>query len=107
MAIFPDGVYFFDASHNSYAIFNLDYEYTSFLCTITASNETGSDASFNVSFYLNEKRIEVEIEGFTKRTIPQKITFDVVGVKTLEIRTSNTGVYNNGFIAVVDAFLAP
>jgi len=100
-----DGNHFMDASNEAYAVFNLDEKFTNFSGTIVANQNTGSDASLNISIYVDDKLAYTKTE-LNKRTGAVDFSIDVRGVTKLEIRTSNTGIWSNGHFSIVNAQLS-
>ena len=94
--------YKFDASNNSYDIFNLNKQYNKFAGYITASQETGRGANMTVEIYGDDILLK-KFENITKisEAIPLE-DIEVNGVKKLTINTYNTGEYPYGYVYLTD-----
>ncbi len=99
-----DGVNYFDASNDAYALFNLNSSMEKFKGTITTFENTGDGASMSIKIYADDKLV-LEKTGVTKRTNNIPFEIDVTGVKVLKIVTSNEGEYSCGWIYVADDML--
>lgn len=97
----------FDASNNSYVLYNLNKNFVTLKGSVVAFPRTNNDASLSLKIYRDNETTPVfSVTNFTKSTKTEPFTIDVTNVQVLKIETSNAGAYNNGLIYIVDDFLS-
>lgn len=97
----------FDASNNSYVLYNLNKNFVTLKGSVVAFPRTNNDASLSLKIYRDNETTPVfSVTNFTKSTEAKSFTIDVTNVQVLKIETSNAGAYNNGLIYIVDDFLS-
>ncbi len=89
----------FDASLDSYAIFNLAGKYTQFSGNIATPEIGGSDLNMTMEIYADNNLI-YSATGLSRITAPKSFALNVTGVQQLKIITSNAGSYPNGFVSI-------
>lgn len=92
----------FDSSNNGYISYDLNGNYKSFKGSVVCSVDTGSDALLNIGFFADGKLI-YGASDITRQQDAKDIDIDLTGVGTLEIKTSNTGAYSNGWMFLVNS----
>ncbi len=94
--------YLFDSSYDtSYAVYNLDEQFSIFKGSLVVSQDTSSESSFNISIYVDDVLIE-EITDFRRASTKIDFDIDVAQCKKLEIRIEACET-DYSRIAVVDA----
>ncbi len=96
-----DSEHTFDASLDSYAIYNLAGKYTKFTGKIVAPAYAGTDLYVTMEIYADGNLIH-SATGLSRITAPQAFSLDVTGVQQLKVVTYNTGSYSNGFVSIVN-----
>ena len=76
-----------EASRNSYAVYNLDGEYTRFSGKIVIAEDVYTDCVMDIAIYGDGRELYSKA-GLTRQTEAQDFDLDVTGVGTLEIRSS-------------------
>ena len=76
-----------EASRNSYAVYNLDGEYTHFSGKIVIAEDVYTDCVMDIAIYGDGRELYSKA-GLTRQTEAQDFDLDVTGVGTLEIRSS-------------------
>lgn len=98
-----DGALQFDASKNSYAVYNLKGTYNYLSGAVVATEKTGSGASMTILIYADDELV-YSYTGLTKVT--EKVSFvdiDVSNKSKLTIKTANTGEYSWGVFCLVES----
>lgn len=93
----------FDASYNAYATYDLNGKYSSFTGKIVASDETGGGASMNVGIFADGKEV-FSLTDFTRQKDGVEVSLDLKGVRTLDVKTSNTGEFSRGYLFFVGSY---
>lgn len=99
---YTTNVIMFDASNNAYVRYDLNGAYQSFSGTVVASNSTGSNANINVGIFADGKLV-YSLSNYTRQKPGEKVSLDLTGVRTLEIKTSNNGEYSYGWVFFVES----
>ncbi|MCI7814152.1 MAG: NPCBM/NEW2 domain-containing protein [Lachnospiraceae bacterium] len=96
--------YSLNASNEGYVTYDLNGEYTKISGILSPYSRTEQNASMNIGFFGDGKLLygKSGISGWQEAC---KFEIDVTGVKTLTIKTSNTGDYNNGWVLLNDMTL--
>ena len=76
-----------EASRNSYAVYNLDGEYTRFSGKIVIAEDVYTDCVMDIAIYGDGRELYSKA-GLTRQTEAHDFDLDVTGVGTLEIRSS-------------------
>ena len=76
-----------EASRNSYAVYNLDGEYTRFSGKIVIAEDVYTDCVMDIAIYGDGRELYSKA-GLTRQTEAQDFDIDVTGVGRLEIRSS-------------------
>ena len=76
-----------EASRNSYAVYNLDGEYTHFSGKIVIAEDVYTDCVMDIAIYGDGRELYSKA-GLTRQTEAQDFDIDVTGVGRLEIRSS-------------------
>ena len=82
-----------EASRNSYAVYNLDGEYTRFSGKIVIAEDVYTDCVMDIAIYGDGRELYSKA-GLTRQTEAQDFDLDVTGVGTLEIRSSGVGIFS-------------
>ena len=100
-----NGITRFDTDYNSYALFNLDKKFEVLSGCIIAGNRTGSEASMNLTFYLDDKEVYSK-ENMTRDTPQVDFQLDVSNGSVLKIVTSkNKGYSYESNVYIADCVL--
>ncbi|MDO4454312.1 MAG: NPCBM/NEW2 domain-containing protein [Eubacteriales bacterium] len=96
--------YVLDASGNGWVTYDLDGAYTQISGILSTYQDTDQNADMNIGFFGDGKLLYqvTDISGWEKAI---SFTVDVTGVKTLTIKTSNTGEYSYGWLLLNDTIL--
>lgn len=97
-----DDAYRFDASLDSFAIYDLRGNLNRFEAKFVAGRDTGDSARLNMQIFLDD-RLAFQFTGLTKNSGSIPISLDLSGVRTMKIITSNSGKSSNGFCYLIDA----
>ena len=76
----------FDASHDSYALFNLNKQYHSFSASLAPGNDTSSDIKMDITIYCDDNVVFSE-QGITRLDPKMAINLDVTDVGVLRVET--------------------
>lgn len=98
---YSTNILFFDASNDAYVRYDLDGKYSKVSGYIVASNETGSGAKMNVGIFA-DGILKFSILDYTRQKAREPFEIDLSGVRTLDIKTSNSGDYPYGWIFFVE-----
>lgn len=94
-----------DAWDNGYVLYNLDEQFALFSGCVVSGADTGSEASMNVKFYLDDTEVFSK-NNITRATEQIDFEIDVTGAKVLKIVTSRNDGYNP-YLYITDSLLKP
>ena len=94
----------FDASYDSYAVYELNKSYVTFTGTVCTGKSTGSGV-FTISIYGDGELIH-EISGVTNDNNNKSFNVDVTDVTELKIQSDNSGSWANGWVYIADGLLS-
>lgn len=95
----------FTCGDEGFALYNLDKKYVSFSGCIVAGTNTGSEATMNISFYVDDQLV-LEKTGITKQTPQIDFNVDVSNGSVLKIVTSKEKG-SSSYLYVTDSILKP
>lgn len=96
-----EDAYKFDASLDSFAIYDLRGSFDKFEAKLVTGKDTGDGVKLNMEIYLDD-RLAFQFYGIPKKSAPIPISLDLSGVRTMKIITSNSGSFSCGFCYLID-----
>ena len=96
--------YALDASNNAWATYELNGEFTELGGVLSTYRETDQNAWMSIGFF-GDGKLLYSRNGISGRAEAEPFTVDVTGVKTLTIKTFNTGERSYGWLLLNEAVL--
>lgn len=99
-----DLAYSFDSSLKTYAVYDLNKEYTFFSTNIVTAHDTGTKAKITVEIYLDSELVKKYEDITTKTSTIILKELNVFDVDKMTIVATNFGEYSMGFVYLTNAF---